>query len=45
MIIGLRVVHKKTYNTVIAISKKNLMGVVNYFFKSMKGIKSLEYRI
>jgi hypothetical protein len=45
MIINLRVVTKNTYFTVIAVSKKDIDTIVNYYFKTMKGIKSLEYRI
>lgn len=44
-ILEIKVVHKKSYNTVIAISQKDLINVVHYFFGTMKGIKSLEYRI
>lgn len=44
-ILGLRVVSKKTYFTVIAVSKKDISTVVDYYFKTIKGMKSLEYRI
>lgn len=45
IIIEIKVIHKKTYNTVIAISQKDLINVVHYFFNTIKGMKSLEYRI
>lgn len=37
-IIGLKVVTKKTYCTVIAVSKKDIYTVVDYYFKTIKGI-------
>lgn len=45
IILDIKVVHKKTYNTAIAISQKDLINVVHYFFNTIKGMKSLEYRI
>jgi hypothetical protein len=45
MVLGLKVVDKKTYSTVIAISKKDISTVVDYYFNTIKGMKSLEYRI
>lgn len=45
IILGLRVINKKTYFTLIAVSKKDISTVVDYYFKTMKGMKSLEYRI
>lgn len=45
IILGLRVINKKTYFTVIAVSKTDISTIVNYYCKTMKGIKSLEYRI
>ena len=45
MIINIQIIKKKTYNTAIAISKTDVMNVINYFFKTMKGMKALEYRI
>ena len=45
IILSIRVVQKKTYNTVIAISQTDLINIVTYFFKTIKGMKALEYRI
>jgi hypothetical protein len=45
IILGLRLVNKKTYNTVIASNTNSIHNVIKYFFKTMKGMKSLEYRI
>ncbi len=44
-ILGLKVINKKTYNTVVATGNKDIKNIVNYFHKTIKGIKSLEYRI
>jgi LAGLIDADG endonuclease len=45
IILGLRFINKKTYNTVIASNANNIQNVIKYFFKTMKGMKALEYRI
>ena len=45
MIFSIRFVHKNNYNTVVAMSKNDISNIINYFFKTMKGMKSLEYRI
>lgn len=45
LIMGTKVIHKKTYYTVLASSHDRVSFVVDYFFKTMKGIKALEYRI
>jgi hypothetical protein len=45
IILGLRLVNKKTYNTVIASNANSIQNVIKYFFKTMKGMKALEYRI
>jgi hypothetical protein len=45
IILGLRLVNKKTYNTVIASNTNSIQNVIKYFFKTMKGMKALEYRI
>lgn len=45
IILGLRVMNKKTYFTVIGVSKKDISTIVAYYFKTIKGMKSLEYRI
>lgn len=45
LILNGRIVSKKTCNTVIISDPESLQIVINYFFKTMKGMKSLEYRI
>ena len=39
------VIKKKTYNTVVITGSKDIQFIVKYFHKTMKGMKSLEYRI
>lgn len=45
MILQLKVIKKKTYLTVIATGSKDIEFIVKYYFKTMKGMKALEYRI
>jgi len=45
MILGLKVIHKKTYNTVVTTKFEAIQNIIEYYFKTMKGMKSLEYRI
>lgn len=45
LILGTKVITKKTYNTVIITNFDGISSVVQYFFKTMKGMKALEYRI
>lgn len=40
-----KVVTKSTYNTMIVIGNKNIPSVINYYNSTMKGMKSVEYRI
>lgn len=42
---NLKVTKKKTYNTVVTTNRKAIKTIADYFFKTMKGIKALEYRI
>ena len=44
-ILGIRLAKKKTYNTVIVSSIKDIQFIVKYFHQTMKGMKALEYRI
>lgn len=37
--------HKKTYNTVVTTKAERVEFLVTYYHKTMKGMKSLEYRI
>lgn len=45
ILLDMKVIQKKTYNTVLTTNQKSVHKVINYFFKQIKGIKSLEYRI
>ena len=44
-ILQVKVTRKKTYNTVVATSVKDISFIINFFHKTMKGMKALEYRI
>jgi hypothetical protein len=44
-ILGLTVTKKKTYNTVVTTKAERVEFLVTYYHKTMKGMKSLEYRI
>lgn len=39
------VITKKTYNTVVTTKTSSIFHIVQYFHITIKGIKSLEYRI
>jgi hypothetical protein len=39
------VIKKKTYYTIVTSKKETIDSIISYFFKTMKGMKSLEYRI
>jgi hypothetical protein len=45
VILGGRVLRKEAYNTVTVTNNKDIPFIIDYFFKTMKGMKSLEYRI
>ena len=45
MIFQVKVTKKKTYNTVIVSSIKDIQFIVKYYHNTMKGMKALEYRI
>ena len=44
-ILSMKVSNKKTYSTCIATSKKNIKGIIQYFSNTMKGVKSLEFKL
>ena len=44
-ILGLTVTKKKNYNTVVTTKAERVEFLVTYYHKTMKGMKSLEYRI
>lgn len=44
-ILGLTVTTKKTYNTVVTTKTESIKFLISYFHNTMKGMKSLEYRI
>ena len=45
LILQVKVTHKKTYNSVVVTGSKDIQFIVKYYHKTMKGMKSLEYRI
>lgn len=45
LILGLKVTTKKTYITVVTTNSKSIENIITYYFKTMKGMKALEYRI
>lgn len=45
LILGLKVTTKKTYMTVVTTNSKSIENIISYYFKTMKGMKALEYRI
>ena len=45
IIFDLKVTKKKTYFTVVTTNSKAIKKISDYFFKTMKGMKSLEYRV
>lgn len=44
-ILGIKVVKKPTYNTVVTTASYPISNIILYFHNTMKGMKSLEYRI
>jgi hypothetical protein len=44
-ILGISVSKKKTYNTVSTTNSRAIQNIIKYYRNSMKGMKSLEYRI
>lgn len=45
LIFDLKVTKKKTYLTVVTVKQKAIKVIIDFFFKTMKGMKSLEYRL
>lgn len=45
VVFDLKVTEKKTYYTVVTTNSKSIKKISDYFFNTMKGIKSLEYKI
>jgi hypothetical protein len=44
-ILGMIVVKKKTYFSVVSTNSKTINDIILYYYRTMKGMKSLEYRI
>jgi len=44
-ILGISVSNKKTYNTVSTSNSRAISNIIDYYKNTMKGMKSLEYRI
>jgi LAGLIDADG endonuclease. len=45
LIFGIKLTQKKTYFTVVTTNSEAIIRIINYYFKTMKGMKALEYRI
>jgi hypothetical protein len=45
LVLNITFIDKKTYTTVKADSVASVPNIINFFFNTMKGMKSLEYRI
>jgi tRNA-dihydrouridine synthase len=45
LLLGVKVLTKKTYYTVYADSLRDIPNIITYYHNTMKGMKSLEYRI
>jgi hypothetical protein len=44
-ILGMIVVKKKTFFSVVSTNSKTINDIIFYFYSTMKGMKYLEYRI
>ena len=44
-ILNMKFYHKQTYMTVVTTNSDVISQIIDYYFKTMKGMKSLEYRI
>jgi hypothetical protein len=44
-ILGMNVVKKKTSFSVVSTNSKTIKDIILYYYSTMKGMKSLEYRI
>ena len=44
-ILGISVINKKTYNTVVTTNSRAINNIIAYYKNTMKGMKALEYRI
>jgi hypothetical protein len=44
-ILGISVKSKKTYNTVVTTNSRSILNIINYYEKTMKGMKALEFKI
>jgi hypothetical protein len=44
-ILGISVVKKNTYNTVVTTNSRAINNIIEYYKNTMKGMKALEYRI
>jgi Cytochrome C and Quinol oxidase polypeptide I/LAGLIDADG endonuclease len=44
-ILGISVISKKSYNTVVTTNSRAIKNIINYYKNTMKGMKALEYKI
>lgn len=45
LVLGLKVTEKRTHSTIVTTKQERIQFISDFFFKTMKGTKSLEYRI
>lgn len=45
LILNIKVINKKTYYTIVTTKTSTIKFIIDYFHKTMKGMKSLEFRI
>jgi hypothetical protein len=44
-ILGISVITKSKYNTVVTTNSRAIINIIDYFKNTMKGMKALEYKI
>ena len=44
-ILGIKPTPKKTYYTIVTTNSRNIKNIIKYYNKTMKGVKSFEFRV
>ena len=44
-ILGIKTRSKKTYHTVVTTNSRSIENIINYYYNTMKGMKSFEFRV
>lgn len=44
-ILGIKTSSKKTYHTIVSTNSRSIENIIKYFFNTMKGMKSFEFRV